>query len=358
MTTVILHARMGDGLFTVTVMGHTILAVVPEDGSAKISHAPADRMIDLHGDRLLPGLCDIHTHGCMGCDTMDGNHLAVMAEAQLSHGITSFFPTTMTESPARIAAALTQPLPATGAKVVGFHMEGPYINPRYKGAQNEAYIKAPDLAAFSAYPQAKIVTIAPEAEGAADFIRGTRACVSLGHTACDYDTAMTAFRAGARCLTHVCNAMPPFLHRAPGPIGAAIDADAYVQVICDGNHLHRSMITMLYRTFGARRMILISDSMPATGMGDGVYAFGGQEVTVSGGVARTADGALAGSTSNLMDCVRCAIALGIPAEDAFRMASTTPAEMLGLKKGKIAPGYDAEMLVMDENYALKRVLVM
>lgn len=142
--------------------------------------------------------------------------------------------------------------------------------------------------------------------------------------------------------------MPGLHHRDPGPIGAAVDNDAYVEVICDGLHIHKSVITMLYRTFGADRMVLISDSMRATGLCDGEYEFGGQMITVKDSVARTEEGAIAGSTTNLMGCVKKAIEFGIPVSDAFKMASETPAKLINVKKGRLLPGYDADFIVLDD----------
>jgi N-acetylglucosamine-6-phosphate deacetylase len=204
-----------------------------------------------------------------------------------------------------------------------------------------------------------MVTLAPELAGAEAFITSCRAhgiSVALGHTRADYETARRAFRLGADNLTHTCNAMPPLLHRAPGPIGAALTEGAYVQVISDGVHLHPAMVLSLYRMFGAERMILISDSMRATGLPDGEYDLGGQSMTVSGGVARTHDGALAGGTTPLYACVLRAISFGIPAEEAFRMASDTPARLLGLNKGRIEVGYDADFCLVGEDYRFLKAL--
>ncbi len=363
MGTALTNARRGDALYTIFAKDGKITAVTPVGSAAEkmafATHAPR-HIRDLGGKKLYPGLIDIHSHGCIGYDTMDGDHLPEMAAEYRRRGVTTWYPTTMTESPERIHAALTQTLPAPGegCHIGGYHVEGPYINKKYKGAQNGDYIVPPDLATFSRYPQAKLVTVAPECEGAIEFIRGTEACVALGHTAADYETSVAALRAGAKCLTHTCNAMPPFHHRNPGPIGAAIDEGGYAQVIADGLHLARSMVTMLYRTFGPGRMILISDSMQATGLGDGCYIFGGQNVTVKDGVARTDDGALAGSTTTLFDCVRTAISFGIPEEDAFRMASETPAEMLGTPNGRIAVGYDADFIVVDDDLRLVETIML
>lgn len=315
--------------------------------------------LDLKGCKVYPGLIDIHTHGCIGYDTMDGTHLEEMSEYIAGHGVTAWLPTTMTMNMDKIrnVTAIKQ-LPQKGAAVLGFHMEGPYISPKHKGAQNEKYIKTPDLEEFNTLENIKMVTIAPEIEGSMEFIKGCSEVVSIGHTDADYECADKAMGLGAKCLTHTFNAMPPIHHRNPGPIGAAIDNNIYVQVICDGLHIHKSVIKLLYRTFGSGRMVLISDSMRATGLEDGEYEFGGQTITVKNSVARTQDGAIAGSTSTLLDCVKKAIEFGIPEEEAFKMASQTPAELMGFKsKGRLEPGFDADFAVYDDNYNVKLCVV-
>ena len=313
--------------------------------------------IDLKGQTVIPGLIDIHTHGAMGVDTMDGENIDKISEYLLKNGVTSWLPTTMTMNFADIKR-VTDEIPDTkGAKILGYHLEGPYVSLKYKGAQNKKYIKNPDIAEFETLKNIKMITLAPELTGSMEFIKNCKAVVSIGHTDCDYETAVKAIKNGAKCLTHTFNAMTPFHHRNAGPIGAAIDENIYVQVICDGLHLHKSIITMLYRTFGADRMILISDSMRAAGLPDGEYEFGGQMIDVKNGIARTKDGALAGSTSNLMDCVKKAIELGIPKEDAIKMASETPARLLGIKKGKIEVGYDADFVVVDNKMNIKSISI-
>ncbi len=320
--------------------------------------------VDIGGKRLLPGLIDIHSHGCIGVDTMEAHPLkmAEMCRFMKKNGVTAWLPTTMTVAMSDIEEVTSQGLldiGEDGCDIVGFHMEGPYINKKYKGAQNEAHIKNPSVEEFKALEGIRMVTVAPELEGSCELIRycaENGIVVSLGHTDCDFDCAEAAFKAGARCLTHTFNAMPPMLHRAPGPIGAALVNDGYAQVICDGEHIHRAAIMALYKMFGADRMVLISDSMHATGLGDGKYVFGGLDITVKDGVARTESGALAGSTTTLFGCVKKAMEFGIPAEDAFKMASETPAKLMGLKKGKIEVGYDSQFIILDDNYDLVDVL--
>lgn len=319
----------------------------------------ADEVIDCEGATLLPGLVDIHSHGCIGFDTMDGRDLESMADFYEKNGVTTWYPTTLTESHERLLATLSAKTDFDhGAHIPGFHLEGPYINLKYKGAQNEKYVRRPDREEFALFPKIKRVTIAPETEGALDFIKNCKSAqISLGHTDTDYTTALEAFRLGATSLTHTCNAMPPLLHRAPGPIGAAAVAGAYAEVICDGLHIAEGMIVCLYRIFGAEKMILVSDSMHATGLADGVFEFGGQPVHVVGGVARTESGALAGSTATLFGCVRQAMRFGIPAKEAFAMASRNPARLMGIKKGEIAVGYDADFILVDGEYNLQKTVI-
>ncbi len=321
---------------------------------------------DCGGYDLYPGLFDIHSHGCVGRDTMeifDGG-LEEMCRFEFEHGITSWLPTTMTMDMDTIRRVVNRPLPKIpgGAKIEGFHMEGPYIADKYKGAQNGAFIKSPTMEEFCTLQNIRIVTLAPELAGCVDFIREcvakTGCVVSIGHSATDYATAVDAIDNGATCLTHTFNAMPPLHHRDPGPIGAAIEKDIYAEVICDGLHVSRAAILTLYRAFGPDRLIFISDSLRATGLGDGEFLFGGQKIIVRDGVARIEAGNLAGSTSTLFDCVKKAIEFGIPKADALKMASATPAALLGMKKGQLRVGYDAEFILVDENMNLVRSMIL
>lgn len=312
---------------------------------------------DFGGAKIYAGLIDVHSHGCISHDTMEG-HLEEMAEYLLENGTTTWYPTTMTMSEEEIIAATSVSIDMKkGASIPGFHMEGPFINKKYKGAQNEAYILPPSMSLFNRCKNIKKVTIAPEAEGSLDFIRQCPAVVSIGHTDADYDTCMAAFAAGARSLTHTYNVMPGIHHRAPGPIGAGSDSPhVFAELICDGKHIHASAVRMLIKIFGKDRVILVSDSMKATGLEDGSYLFGGQPITVKDGTARTEGGNLAGSTSTLFECVKTAISFGIPEEDAVKMASENPARQMGLNKGKIEVGYDADFIIVDDAFNLIKAI--
>lgn len=313
--------------------------------------------IDLKGNKILPGLIDIHSHGCGGFDTMDGE-IERMALVYADNGTTSWLPTTMTadyESLKKISDINIADI--HGANVLGFHFEGPYISEKYKGAQNSIHIRKPDIKEFSEFENVKMVTIAPEIDGGMEFIKQCNCVVSLGHTNADYNTTIKAIEAGASCLTHTFNAMPPIHHREPGVIGAATLKNIYAQVICDGIHIHKGAIYILYKLFGADKMILISDSMRATGFPDGEYELGGQAVYVKGKEARLADGTLAGSVSTLLDCVKCAIEFGIPEEDAVKMATENPARLIGVKKGRIEAGYDADFITVDNEFNLNNVII-
>lgn len=315
--------------------------------------------LDINGLKIYPGLIDTHSHGCLGFEATDpGGDIAVMAQYQLQHGITTWYPTTVTASVSEISKAISvNTAVKDGANIPGFHLEGPFINRNSKGAQDERYVIPADIDVFNewnASGKVKKITVAPECEGVLEFIKQCPAVVSIGHTACDYDTAAEAFRLGATGLTHTFNTMPPIHHRAPGPIAAGCDFDGvYAELICDGIHVHPSAIRMLIKLFGEDRIVLISDSVRATGLSDGEYALGGLTTYVKGGVARTAEGNLAGSTTNLFECVRRAISFGIDEGAAVKMASENPARQMGLNKGKIEVGYDADFIIVNENFELK-----
>ena len=338
----------------------TIVDIEVRDGKFAQIGKTEEEGIDLGGKDVFAGLIDIHCHGAMGYDAFDPNpaHMEAISVYFAKNGVTTWYPTTG-GSKEVILSMLQMPLEGLrGANMPGYHLEGPYLSPKSLGACAPETIKLPDLADFAGYEAAKLITVAPELVGAIDYIRQTDMRVAIGHTTADYATAIEAIEAGADCLTHTFNAMPPLHHREPGVIGAAIDKNIYVQVICDGVHLHKSVVTALYRIFGKERMILISDAVSGAGLPNGEYQKQGKyKRFICDGVIRNENGNLAGSASNLYMDVKKAIEFGIPREDAFYMASATPATYMGINKGRIEIGYDADFLVVDERNELLMTVI-
>lgn len=313
--------------------------------------------IDINKKRVIPGFVDTHVHGCLGKEANDCD-LEDICDFLAKNGTTSFLPTTLTASHENLVKATHQKTDFKGAEVLGFHIEGPYISPEQKGAQNPDYIRNPNIGEYKELKNVKVITVAPELEGAEEFIKNVDCVVSLGHTVCDYETACKAFSWGAKSLTHTCNAMPAFHHRKPGPIGAAIMNNAYVEVIADMVHVHPAMVTMLYRTLGADRVCFVSDCITPAGLPEGsVIQSGGLDVFVKDGKAVLSDGTIAGSTTPLFEAVKRAVEIGIPFEDAVKMASETPAKRINVKKGKIEEGYDGDLLVITDDFSLDTVIL-
>ncbi|MCR5552564.1 MAG: N-acetylglucosamine-6-phosphate deacetylase [Oscillospiraceae bacterium] len=319
--------------------------------------------VDLNGAFVIPGLIDVHNHGNSNADFSDGSYEGdvKMARYLASVGVTSFAPATMTLPYEVIAKALAAGLRLhkapveKGARLLGVQMEGPFFSEKKKGAQNGEYLRLPDFAAFERlYRNSEgliaIVDLAPELEGSAAFVeRAKELCtVSIAHTDSDYEHAKAAIDAGVTHLTHLYNAMPPIHHRKPGVIGAASENEnVSAEVICDGIHVHPSLIRMAFRLFGAARMVLISDALRCCGMPEGEYELGGQQVFLKDNVARLADGTIAGSATNLFDCMRNAIRFGIPKEDAIRAATYNPARQIHAldRVGSIADGKLADFVI-------------
>lgn len=332
------------------------------------SSADSKEVLDLTGLTVIPGLIDIHTHGCAGFDTMDATDEAInaMSVFMAENGVTSFLPTTMTATHEALKASFTCVKKAVengtpGANVLGSYMEGPYFAVQYKGAQNEAFLRTASLDEMKELQEisgnnVRVVSLAPELEGSLEFIKDATSelgmTVAIGHSAADYETASKAVLYGATQTTHLFNAMTPLTHRAPGVVGTALDHGLMCEIISDGIHLHPATIRIVYKTVGAERVILISDSMRAAGLADGNYDLGGQDIIVKDGVAKTLSGAIAGSTAKLMNCVKNAISFGIKYEDAVMMASLNPAKAIGLQKnkGSIQPGKDADLVVINDNF--------
>ncbi|MFI3238281.1 MAG: N-acetylglucosamine-6-phosphate deacetylase [Lachnospiraceae bacterium] len=328
--------------------------------------------IDGNGLYAIPGLVDIHFHGCMGVDFCNGNLEAIqtIADYQLSQGITSICPATMTIPSSeiydicRIAGSYES---TRGAKLVGINLEGPFISEGKKGAQKADNILLPSIDLLLEWINAskglcKLIDIAPEVDGGLDFIRHAKdhIRISLAHTSADYDLACEAFLLGADHITHLYNAMTPLTHRAPGMVGAGADCEhVFAEIICDGIHIHPAVIRATFNMYGSHRMILISDSMEATGLVDGTYQLGGQAVTVKGKEATLKGGVIAGSVTNLMDCMRFAVKESkIPLWDAVNCASVNPAKSIGLFDtiGSLDIGKQADVLLLNDKLELIHVI--
>lgn len=337
-----------------------------------VSAYPTGETVDMSGCIIIPGLTDLHFHGCAGADLSDGDPagVAAMAEYELARGVTQICPAGMTLPPDRLvklceAAAAYAGAPS-GAELLGVNLEGPFLSPQKMGGHKADWLMPPDIELLKRLIAAsgglvRLVTVAPELPGGIGFIREASSLVRvcIGHTAADYDTAREAFNAGAKQATHLFNAMTPFLHREPGAVGAAADdARVSAELICDGVHIHPSVVRAVFTLFGRDRVILVSDSMRGAGVGNGEFDLGGQTVSVKDGRAVLAGGALAGSASDLMACFKKAVSFGIPLEDAVYAAAVNPAKVLGAYDayGSLDIGKKANAAVLDRELELRGVI--
>ena len=387
----------------VVIGGDRFSAVVASsDGALMAARDPA--VLDATGCYVIPGLVDIHFHGCRGADLCDGTEESrrTIAAYEAARGVTAICPASMTFPFETLAQAFGAAAAFAGgeadgmAALVGINMEGPYISPEKVGAQNPAFVRGASVEEFDRLQEIvggliRLVDVAPEEPGNLEFIgqiagaaaenggtaggepgdaaaarggattTGGRPRVSIAHTCADYACAAEAFERGARHMTHLFNAMPGLHHRKPGPIAAAAERDdVTVELICDGIHIHPAMARLAFGLFGRDRVCLISDTMRACGLDDGTYDLGGQDVTVRGPRATLADGTLAGSVSDLMRCLVCAVQeMEIPLEDAVRAATINPARAIGIdaERGSIARGKIADAVVLGPDLEVRRVVV-
>lgn len=346
------------------------VTVTVNDGQIADIHTPASThteariMLDAAGCVLLPGFVDLHIHGSAGVDVMDASltGLAAMTHFLATKGVTSFLATTMTAPHAAIRAAVAAVAdyvakPATGARVLGVHVEGPYISPHFPGAQPAAQIRPPNLTKFAelmATGPVRMITLAPETPGAHALIRAAvdqGVTVALGHTNATYDECQVATALGVSQATHTYNAMRGLHHREPGALGAVLSNDAlYAQLIADFIHVHPVGIQILARCKGIERTVLITDAMRAAGLGPGDYELAGQPVTVANGECRLVDGTLAGSILTMDQALRNFLAAtGLSLAEAWPASSHTPAHSIGLERniGSLRPGAWADLVLLD-----------
>ena len=323
------------------------------------------------GEIVAPGLVDTHIHGYAGKDIMNAEEgaLDVISKGLLECGVTSFLPTTLTDSKERTDAALKRVAAeykdVKGAKVRGIFLEGPFFTEKYKGAQNPNYMSDPKIDYLKEWKEisdglVNKIAIAPEREGAEDFIKKANAMgvrVALGHSDASFDEAVAAVDAGANIFVHTFNGMSGLHHREPGMVGAAMATDAISELICDGHHVNPNAAGILMNTKGRDKIALITDCMSAGGMADGDYKLGEFPVRVENGTARLKDGgSLAGSILKLKDGVKNVVDWEIAdIFEAIQMASLVPAKSVGIDNicGKLHEGYNADFIVLDYDMNLK-----
>lgn len=359
----------------VLLFHHKIVDIIDEEQLEKYKIKKYNKEIevmDAGGRYIGPGFIDLHIHGSGGGDTMDGSLEALnkISATICQRGVTSFLPTTMTMEIDRIHRALDTIQEATntdmeGAKVIGAHMEGPFISEKYKGAQSRAHIKKPDYDIVKDYLDViKIITLAPEMDESHDFIKRIKKesdiVLSIGHSNATYEAAKEAIRNGIGHATHIFNAMTPLNHREPGIVGAIFNSDISCELIADTIHVHPDLFKLLVKIKGKEKLVLITDCIRAGGMGDGVYDLGGQEVVVKDNSARLPDGTLAGSILDLNLAVKNMVkSTDLKIHEVMAMACLSPAKVIGIegKKGSIKQGKDADIIIFDANFNIYTTIV-
>ena len=343
-------------------------AVLPEN-------VPADA-IDLQGATVIPGLIEVHSHGNSGADFSDGDYegLKAMAKYYAECGVTSFAPASMTLPYDVLAKAfatakqLHEEAPEGLSRLRGIHMEGPYFSYKKRGAQNPDYLKEPDFEGFKKLYEdcgglVRIVDVAPELPGAAEFVAQAKNCctVSIAHTDCTYDDARAAVDAGVTHMTHLYNAMPGIHHRTPGAIPAGVEnPNVQAEIICDGFHIHPAAVRLAFAMF-KNRMVLISDSGRCAGQSEGYqFDLGGQMAEIRGGVAKlVGTDTIACSASDMWKCLKNTISWNVPEEEAIRAATWNPACAIGVQNevGSIETGKQADFIITNSDYSEKKVFI-
>lgn len=325
-------------------------------------YAPIATTLEFKGLYISPGFIDLQANGGVGYDFIEAQEEGVkrIASFHASHGTTGLLATLITAPMDRLRRAMEAIKRAQAKGILGVHLEGPFIAPEKRGAHSPQYILEPSLEQFRALTDGyrdliRVVTLAPELPGADRLIEEARefAVPALGHSNATYEEARAAVEKGIRLFTHIFNAMKGFHHREPGTVGAALDSEVMVGLIADGVHVHPAAVRLLLKAKGIDKICLVTDSISAAGLDDGRYSLAGQEVIVEGGVARLADGTLAGSTLTMERAVKNFMEFtGLSLPEAVRAATLNPARLLGLeqRKGSIAVGKDADLVIFDEAF--------
>ena len=348
-----------------------IIGLVDEEEALRL----ADETIDAKGAYVSPGFMDVHIHGYAGADVSDDDPEGIrkMAKSLVQNGVTSFLPTSLTvawetlESVCRHIRELMRETgdPAfPGAQILGMHMEGPFINPEKKGAQNAAFILAPDAEKVLPFQDViKVITFAPEMPGGMEFTRTLRQesniALSIGHTSANFDQALAAIHLGASRCTHTFNAMTPLKHRDPGVVGAALNTDIYAELIADTFHVNKGIFPMMAKVKG-NRLVLITDALRSAGMPDGEYENGGQVFVLKGIECRLTDGTIAGSVLRMnMGVKNLRDNACLPMHAAVRAASLNAAESAHLEgsKGSLTPGKDADIVLLNDDCEVLKTIV-
>jgi N-acetylglucosamine-6-phosphate deacetylase len=358
-------------------------AVLIEDGhiAAVLPVAAADKsqqveQIDLAGLKLFPGFIDVHIHGAVGVDTMVATaaDLGRVSQFLATRGVTGWLPTLVPASHDEYELAINaiaeamraqqdeERLGSRGARILGVHYEGPFVNATQCGALHKQFFRSfsgpadlDDLATLDAERGIHLITLAPEIDGGIELVRELRSrgwIVSLGHTRASIEQLDRAAAAGARHMTHFMNAMAPLHHRAPGPVGwGLMRDDVTCDIIADGVHLDRDMLRLLLKLKGADRLSLISDAVAAAGMGDGAYEIWGERITVKDGRTSNVHGTIAGSVITMPDAARMMLSVGASESEVARMAATNPARLLGIDQdyGSIEVGKRADLVAVDSD---------
>lgn len=330
-------------------------------------------VIDAKGAYVAPGFIDIHIHGYLGEDASDGSAEGIrkMAEGIAKNGVTSWLPTTMTVSKAElekafevISSLMEESKTWNGATILGVNAEGPYINPKKKGAQAEEHILKPEASFFKKYASLiKIATLSPETDENMSCIRelarDTDILLSMGHTDATYEQAIKAIQNGVKHVTHLFNAQTALQHRNPGVVGAALSTDVTAELICDTFHIHKGLFSLVAAAKGDK-LVLITDCTRGGGMPDGEYTLGGQKIYVKGIECKLEDGTIAGSVLKMNDAVYNVLnntTLSVP--QVVAAASLAPAKAIGVDKtkGSIEVGKDADLIIADENFRIKKTII-